>query len=281
MPAPCDVWTVRQAMAMAQSRGLDRLDAQILLSHVLARPRSWLLAHDDCQLERHQAHILEGLMDRRAAGEPVAYLLGEKEFHGLTLHVSPAVLVPRPDTETLVDWALDLLRGELRALHQAKVVDLGTGSGAIALALKHAYPSASVMALDTSRDALAIAQQNAQRLNLDIKWGQGDWWEAAAGSRFHLAISNPPYVAEHDPHLEALRYEPQLALTPGGDGLSSLCQIITQAPGHLEPAGWLLVEHGHDQADAVMAMMLQTHFESVATRQDLAGNARCTGGRLR
>jgi release factor glutamine methyltransferase len=279
MSSSPDSWTVQEAMDTARSRGLDRLDAQILLSHVLIRPRSWLLAHDDFRLDAQQVHNLRALIDRRASGEPIAYLLGEKEFHGLTLRVSPDVLIPRPDTETLVDWALELLSGELGALMQPKVIDLGTGSGAIAVALKQAYPSASMTALDMSAAALDIARQNAQRLGLDIGFEQGDWWEAVCSHRFHLAISNPPYIAGHDPHLAALKHEPQLALTPGGDGLDAFRQIIEDAPEHLEPGGWLLLEHGYDQAGAVSSM-LGARFELIATRHDLSGNARCTGGRL-
>jgi release factor glutamine methyltransferase len=268
------VKTVGEVMAKARAVGVDRLDVQLLLAHVLERARSWLLANDDAPLTDMQQSVLGALIDRRAAGEPLAYLVGEKEFHGIALHVSPAVLIPRPDTETLVDWAVELLRNNAAP----NVLDMGTGSGAIALALKHQRPLASVTALDTSAEALAVARGNARRLQLDIRLLLSDWWQAVAGERFNLIVSNPPYIAGDDEHLAALRHEPLLALTPGGDGLSALRQIVAGAPQHLEPGGWLLLEHGHDQSQAVAAMLHAQHFHSVTTRHDLAGHSRCTGG---
>lgn len=274
--------TVATALLAAKSLGIDRLDAQLLLSHLLDRPRSWLLAHDDTILP---AGVLERLMPwlaRRADGEPLAYLLGEKEFHGLTLAVSPDVLVPRPDTETLVDWALALLRdtGMVPPWPEAPgVLDLGTGSGAIALSIKHGHPGAQVTALDASPNALKVAIGNATRLGLDIELMHSEWWRNVSGRRFHLAVSNPPYIAGDDQHLAALRHEPRFALTPEGDGLQCLRDIIQEAPDHLLPGGWLLLEHGHDQSRQVTDLLKARGFSFVSTRFDLAGLARCTGGR--
>ena len=191
------------------------------------------------------------------------------------LQVGPAVLVPRPDTETLVDWALELLAG----IEAPQVADLGTGSGAIALALKHRYPTAQVCAVELSAAALEVAQANAVRLGLTLEFVQGSWWQPLQGRHFHLVVSNPPYIAGHDPHLDALRHEPALALTPGGDGLSALAQIVREAPAHLHAGGWLLLEHGYDQQEAVQQLLTEAGFVAVSTRADLAGRPRCSGGR--
>ncbi|HEY0856347.1 MAG TPA: peptide chain release factor N(5)-glutamine methyltransferase [Albitalea sp.] len=271
---------IRDALARARERGVDRLDAQLLLASLLQRPRSWLIAHDDAALDAQQASRFGEWLDRRAAGEPLAYLLGEKEFHGLALHVTPDVLVPRPDTETLVDWALALLAGPLAGGGGSRVVDLGTGSGAIALAIKHGAPQSQVSAVDRSPAALAVARANGKRLQLEVEWQLGDWWTPLDGRRFHLAVSNPPYVADGDAHLAALLHEPRPALASGPDGLDALRHIIAHAPRHLEPGGWLLLEHGHDQAAAVHALLAEAGFGEVQSRRDLAGIARCTGGRL-
>ncbi len=267
---------VAAALAMARASGLERLDAQLLLSRVLQQPRSWLIGHDDAALTPAQQQAFAGACRRRADGEPLAYLLGEREFHGLMLQVSPAVLVPRPDTETLVDWALELLAGT----KAAQVADLGTGSGAIALALKHRHPEAEVCAVDCSAAALEVARVNAERLRLRLELLQGDWWQPLQGRQFHLVAGNPPYIAGDDPHLDALRHEPTLALTPGGDGLAALAQIVQAAPAHLHAGGWLLLEHGHDQHQAVQQLLRKAGFAAVQTRADLAGRPRCTGGRL-
>ena len=269
--------TVAQALSAARARGLDRLDTHMLLTHLMQKSRSWLLANDDAVLNEEQQQLMHSLIERRASGEPVAYLLGQKEFYGLTLRVSSAVLVPRPDTETLVDWALELMRGFSAP---ASVLDMGTGSGAIALALKHNLPSARVTALDASAGALEVAMHNATQLQLDVQFLQSDWWERVTGQRFNLIVSNPPYVSGDDEHLVALQHEPQMALTPGGDGLGALRHIAAGAPAHLNSGGWLLLEHGHNQAPAVTAMLVEQGFGLVTTRHDLAGIPRCTGGRL-
>ena len=271
--------TVAQALAEARAMGVDRLDAQLLLARALGRTRTWLLAHDDATLGDEQAAALRADLLRRSQGEPLAYLLGEKEFHGLTLHVNPHVLVPRPETELLVDWGLELCGGALTHAARASLLDLGTGSGAIALALKHALPAAQVSASDISPQALAVARANAQRLGLAIEFHQGSWWDGLDGQRFHIVLSNPPYIEPDDPHLPALRHEPRMALTPEGSGLRALEAIVSGASAHLEPGGWLLLEHGHDQAADVQALLSQHGFSSPQTRQDLAGLPRCTGAR--
>ncbi|NKI93875.1 peptide chain release factor N(5)-glutamine methyltransferase [Rhizobacter sp. SG703] len=273
--------TVDAALAGARGAGLDRLDAQLLLGAVLGRDRSWLIAHGDDAMPADRAADFDALVARRLAGEPVAYLLGRKDFHGLALQVSPAVLVPRPDTETLVDWALELLGGELAGTGAPQVLDLGTGSGAIALAIKHRCPRADLSAVDTSPDALAVAAGNASALGLPLALLRGHWWAPVAGRRFDLVVSNPPYIAGDDHHLDALRHEPRLALTPGGDGLDSLREIIAGASAHLRDGSWLLLEHGHDQAREVQALLAAAGLCDVATRRDLGGHERCTGGRWR
>jgi release factor glutamine methyltransferase len=268
--------TLRQALAQAAAQGVARLDAQLLLLHVLRRPagdRAWLIAHDDDAMPPAFQLRYEALCQRRADGEPVAYLTGEKEFFGLPLAVDARVLVPRPDTETLVEWALEVLR-ELPSPH---VVDLGTGSGAIALALQSARPDARVEAVDRSADALAVAGDNARRLGLPVTFRQASWLEGAG--TYDLVVSNPPYVAAGDPHLQSLRHEPLSALVAGADGLDDLRAIAAAAPGHLRPGGWLLLEHGHDQARAVRDWLTAAGLTAVASRNDLAGIARCSGGR--
>jgi release factor glutamine methyltransferase len=270
--------TVAGALRDARTAGVDRLDAQLLLVRVLGSSRSWLLAHDQAALSATQAAQWQAWLARRAAGEPLAYVFGEKEFHGLMLEVDPAVLVPRPDTELLVDWALERLAAASGPT--PRVVDLGTGSGAIALAVKHRHPAADMTATDASPAALAVARRNADRLGLDVALHEGSWWEALGTECFDLALGNPPYIAGSDPHLAALRHEPLGALTPGGDGLAALREIIAGAPAHLESGGWLIVEHGYDQAEVVRALLQQHGFVDVQTRIDLGGQPRCSGGHL-
>jgi release factor glutamine methyltransferase len=270
---------LRQAETQGKDHGLTRLDAQRLLLHALSRDpndRAWLLAHDTDSLPEPTGERFQALLARHANNEPMGYLIGEQAFFGLSLQVDLRVLVPRPDTETLVQWALDLLD----TLPQPPtLLDLGTGSGAIALALKSQRPSAAVHASDASEAALTVARSNADRLKLAITFHTGDWFDAVPGMRFHLIVSNPPYIAEGDTHLSALRHEPISALTAGPDGLSDIRRLVDSAPDHLHPGGWLLLEHGFDQAESVRTLLLSRGFDAVTSRNDLAGTARCSGGR--
>jgi release factor glutamine methyltransferase len=270
--------TVAALLAEARALGLARLDAQLLLAQVVRRSRTWLLAHDDEAIAAGDAARARALFAQRASGVPLAYLSGTREFRGLELAVTSDVLVPRPETEALVDWALEWLPPTRPGAAPA-VVDLGTGSGAIALALKHARPDLAVSATDASPAALAVAADNARRLGVALEARQGDWWAAVAGRRFALAVSNPPYIAAGDPHLAALCHEPAGALTPGGDGLDALRAIVAGAAAHLEPGAPLLLEHGHDQGAAVRALLAAAGFEAIETRRDLAGLDRLSGGR--
>lgn len=267
--------TVASLLEAARAAGVGRLDAQVLLGHVLGRSRAWLIAHDDEPVDLAATAEMARLLQQRARGVPVAYLVGEREFHGLMLKVRPDVLVPRPETEGLVDWVLELFEASV----PARVADLGTGSGAIALALRHRRPPMQLTAVDVDPAALAVARENAARLRLPLECLQGRWFAPLAGRRFDCVVSNPPYVDADDPHLQALGSEPLLALTPGPDGLAALDEIIRDAPAHLEPGGWLLLEHGRDQATAVRRLLAERGFADIATRTDLAGLPRCTGGR--
>lgn len=269
--------TVAAALAGARAAGLSSLDAQVLLSRVLGVPRTALIAGDDRLLTAGQDSRWIEWCERRAGGEPVAYLLGEKEFCGLMLEVTPDVLVPRPETERLVDWACELASAWPGP---PSIVDLGTGSGAIALAIKHRLMHAQVTATDVSASALAVARRNAERLHLAIEIVESAWWAALAGRRFDIVVSNPPYIAGDDTHLEALKHEPRLALTPGRDGLSAVTAIVAAAGAHLAEGGWLLVEHGFDQAAAVRKCFEAAGLEAIDTRADLAGHPRASVGRL-
>jgi release factor glutamine methyltransferase len=272
--------SLQHSLQTAIQAGLDRLDAQLLLLHALGKPqtdRAWLITHDNESLSEHQNLMFQVLCKRRQMGEPLAYIVGSKSFFGLDLQVDQRVLVPRPDTETLVEWALTF--SETRS-----VLDMGTGSGAIALALKSVRPDWQVTALDASADALMVAQNNAKVLNLNVNFVQSSWFEALQNhkfsSKFDLIVSNPPYIVEGDPHMAALAYEPKQALTSGADGLDDIRHIITQAPDFLTSGGWLLLEHGYDQAAAVRDLLEQRGFMQVQSRQDLAGIERCTGGQF-
>ncbi len=272
--------TLADALRHAATACLDRLDAQMLLLHALGRSphdRAWLIAHDSDMMPVNAEARWTALLQRRQAGEPVAYLLGEREFGGLTLQVDARVLVPRPDTEVLVEWALDTLPPQGGSV-SPRLLDLGTGSGAIALTITSRRPDVQVTATDASADALAVAHANAQRLGLPVRFAHGTWLAAVPDEHFHVIASNPPYIAEADPHLAALTHEPISALTAGPDGLQDIRQIVAQAPGALHPGGWLLLEHGHDQAFAVREMLAALGFIAVSSRQDLAGIERCTGG---
>jgi release factor glutamine methyltransferase len=269
--------TVREALLQAAQQGLDRIDAQLLLLQALGRDtndRAWLVAHDGDALTPEQSSRFVQHCQLRTQGEPVAYILGQREFYGLMLQVDARVLDPRPDTETLVDWALSLLPP--MAPHH--VLDLGTGSGAMALALSSQRPVAQVSAVDKSTEALAVARANGQRLGLRVTWKQGSWFEPLAGERFDLIVSNPPYIREDDPHMARLTHEPRMALTSGVTGLDDIARIASQAPAHMNTGAWLLLEHGHDQAADVAALLARHGFVSITHRHDLAGIARCTGG---
>ncbi len=268
--------------------GLDRLDAQLLLLLAfgttpaeLGARRTWLLAHADDAVPAAAHSRFEKYLQRRSAGEPLAYITGHKEFFGLELQVDARVLVPRPDTETLVQWTLEVLTGPIPVDFDPPfaTLDLGTGSGAIALALKHARPDLQVDAVDASSDALAVAQANACRLGLLVRFSQG-WWLDRVTRRYHCIIANPPYVAAHDPHLAALAHEPIQALVSGPDGLRDIRHIVQAAQSRLWPDAWLLLEHGHDQALAVRTMFAQAGYHSIESRRDLTGHARCTGGQV-
>jgi release factor glutamine methyltransferase len=268
-------WTLAQSLARAQAQGLERIDAQLLHLFALGRApqeRAWLIAHDNDPLDEATLARLEPLLQRRATGEPLAYITGHKEFFGLSLQIDGRVLDPRPDTETLVEWALECMPPSA----VFDVIDLGTGSGAIALALQQQRPLARVSAVDASRDALDVAEANARRLKLPVRFLHSHWLREVTGT-FDLVVSNPPYIRADDPHLAALTHEPLQALASGEDGLDDIRAIIEQATARLKAGGWLLLEHGYDQAEAVRALFQQAGWKNVQSRQDLARIARCTG----
>ena len=255
-------------------RALEAREARLLLARATGFSEASVLAHPERSLPAEaEARFLE-FAARRARGEPIAYLLGEIEFYGLRLAVNPSVLIPRPETELLVELAL--------ARKPASVLDLGTGCGAIALAIKRHLPEARVVGVEASMGALAVAARNAVKLGLDVELRHGLWFEPVAAERFDLVVSNPPYVAEGDPHLEQgdLRFEPRQALVSGTDGLDSMREIVSGAPAYLNSRGWLLVEHGFGQDQAVRALLQQAGFEGIGTWPDLAGIARVSGGGL-
>jgi len=260
--------TVEEAL---RSSGIDPREARLLLAAATGGSEGALLAFSEKVLSAEAEKQYLAFIARRAAGEPVAYILGRKEFYGMELEVTPAVLVPRPETELLVDLAL--------ARKPASVLDLGTGSGAIALALKRHLPSARVVAADASAEALAVARRNAARFGLDIEWRLGRWFEPLAGERFEGIVCNPPYVTVGDPHLAALPFEPRLALLAGADGLDAIRLVAREAPAHLVPGGWLLLEHGMGQHEAVRALLEAAGLETEAGWPDLAGIPRVAGGR--
>ena len=291
--------TVQAALLRAQKQAITKVDARMLLLLALGQDSlntAWLLAHDQDDLTPPQAVTYSALCTRRRAGEPVAYITGFKEFYGLRLVVDKRVLDPRDDTETLVDWALEIMRTtstdllESTAHHRQpakdglidantfKALDLGTGSGAIALALQSKCPAWQVHATDASKDALAVARANAHSHQLAVQFHQGNWFDAVQGEKFHLIASNPPYIAATDPHLTALTHEPLQALASGADGLDDIRQIISQAPARLEEGGWLLLEHGYDQAASVRALLQKAGFSRVDSRRDLTDIERCSGG---
>lgn len=261
----------------SQTDGLPPLERRILLSHVTGLSRIQLITRADHALSAEESERLHALCTRRLAGEPIAYLTGEREFFGLSFRVDPAVLIPRPETELLVERAQQVLP------QHGRLLDMGTGSGAIAIALAHSRPDADITALDVSAEALLVAKENADRLGVRVHLMQSDWFSALdATVRFDVIVSNPPYIVAGDTHLSQgdLRFEPIDALTDHADGLSALRTLCRHAPDHLEAAGWLLMEHGYDQAAAVRGLLEEAGFGDVQSWRDLAGIERVSGGRL-
>ncbi|CAN4275542.1 HemK Methylase of polypeptide chain release factors [Methylophilaceae bacterium] len=256
------------------------MEARLLLQQVLGVNRAWLIAHSNDALHTNRDGEFQALITRRLAGEPIAYLIQQREFYGLTLCVSPDTLIPRPDSETLVDAALAKIP-HLSAM-PITVLDLGTGSGAIALAIARNRPQACVLAVDTSDAALAVAQHNASQLQLsNVQFALSDWYANLTEQRFDIIVSNPPYIAQNDPHLSQgdLRFEPLSALAAGLDGLDDIRQITEQGLVHLKPQGWLMLEHGYDQAATVRDLMAQAGLVDITSKQDLGGNERVTLGK--
>jgi release factor glutamine methyltransferase len=270
--------TIATALSEAQ-HAIGRLEARVLLRHVLQCDEAWLIAHDDEQLTAAQTAAYGALIARRAAGEPVAYLTGSREFYGRDFKVTPAVLIPRPETELLVELALQRLPVD----GGGRVLDLGAGSGCIGITIAAERPDAQVTLVDASADALEVARINAHRwapMNTTIL--SSDWYDAIDDARYDLIASNPPYVAAGDAHLQQgdLRFEPHSALVAGADGLADLRRIVAGAPAHLLPGGWLICEHGHDQAEACTALLRQSGFIHIFTARDLADIHRVSGGQV-
>jgi release factor glutamine methyltransferase len=256
-----------------RTSGIDAREARLLLAAATGFSEAAVLAFQERDIPAEAEERFLGFVQRRSKGEPVAYILGHKEFFSLDLVVNPAVLVPRPETELLVDLVL--------GRKPASVLDLGTGSGAIALAIKRHLPGARVVASDASAAALEVAKRNATRLNLDVEFRHGRWFEAVADERFEAIVCNPPYVAAGDPHLAHLQFEPMLAITSGADGLDAMRVVVKEAPQHLLPGGWLLLEHGMEQQDAVRALLEAAGLEAATGWPDLAGIPRVAGGRVK
>lgn len=256
-------------------RRIPRLDARLLMQHLLGITHAQYLADPDRKLNGAEVEAFMTLVLRRERGEPVAYLLGEKDFYSRSFRVTSDVLIPRPDTELIVTLALK----RLKTLTWPRVLDLGTGSGAIAVTIACEHPEAAVVAVDVSPAALAVARENADRLGGKVGFIESDWFSALGDEAFDLIVANPPYVAARDPHLlqDGLPFEPDLALTDGADGLSCIRRIVADAPAHLVAGGLLLIEHGYDQAEAVRGLLQAGPFTEIATWQDLSGNDRVTG----
>ncbi len=267
---------IDQVLSQARSR-IVMAEARRLLCHLLDRPHAWLAAHGDEVLSEAEALRFVDLVGRRAEGEPIAYLVGCREFYGRSFSVAPGVLIPRPETELLVDLGIARL-GTRRA---SAILDLGTGSGCLGVTLALEIPAARVTATEMSPAALFLAGRNARELKASVRVIESDWFSAVAERNFDLIVANPPYIAENDPHLchGDLRFEPPQALSSGPDGLDAIRAIIAQARSHLVPGGWLLVEHGFDQAPAVAALLQAAHFDDIEQHRDLAGILRICGGR--
>lgn len=267
---------------IADTRGLDkreaRLEARVLAAHAWQVSHAWLIAHDTDPLSDAKVTAFETLLNRRMAGEPIAYLTGTREFYGRPFRVSPDVLIPRPDTELLVELAL----ARMPAGQAMDVLDLGTGSGCIATTLALERPLTRLTAVDRSAAALAIARQNAEDLGADVEFLASDWFAALAGQNFDLIVSNPPYIAAADPHLSRgdVRFEPLSALAAGLDGLDDLRRLIAEASAHLKPGGTLLLEHGYDQADAVQDLLRARGIRQPQSWSDLSGILRVSGGEV-
>ncbi len=266
--------TLRRLLA---GSNLPDLEAKVLAQHALGVSRAWLVARLDEPVDVQQARAVERLYARRQSGEPVAYITGEREFYSLDFAVSPAVLIPRPETELLVALALQALEGR-----GGRVLDLGTGSGAVAVAIAHHAPDAEVWALDASEKALEVARANVDRHRVNVRLVRSDWFSRLPAERFDVIVGNPPYVAENDPHLREgdLRYEPHDALATGADGLAAIRSIVAQAPRHLEAGGALFLEHGWDQAERCRDLLAACGFHGVTSWDDLAGIPRVSGGNV-
>lgn len=273
--------SIKSALAFATvklNHDEAKLEAQLLLQHVLNVNRAWLIAHENDALQANQHAAFEALLNRRLNGEPIAYILGGRAFYGLDLLVTPDTLIPRPDTETLVEAAL----AQIPIAAHPSILDLGTGSGAIALAIAKNRPQASVIAVDASKAALAVAKKNAQNLSIDnVEFVLSNWFQHLNNQPFDVILSNPPYIEENDAHLSQgdLRFEPISALSSGEDGLNDIRQIIENSLVHLLPQGWLMLEHGFNQADKVADLMANTGFVSIETIKDFGGNNRVTIGK--
>ena len=271
--------TITLGGALQEAKGkIDRLDARLLLQYAASCTHADLLARPETPLIGPAFDQFVEWVARRAAGEPLAYLVGEAEFRGRIFQVSPDVLIPRPETEVLIELALEKQKG----LAQPTVVDLGTGSGIVAISLALECSAARVSAVDLSATALAVARNNAGRLGAQVNFMEGDWFGPLAGQRFDIVVANPPYVADGDPHLglNGLPFEPQMALTDGADGLNCIRRIVAEAAEHLNPGGWLLFEHGYDQGEASRNLLTAAGFKAASTFPDLAGIDRVSGGHL-
>jgi len=254
-----------------------KLEARLLLEHILNVNQAWLITHADDTINAEDNQQFQALLARRLSGEPIAYILGEREFYGLTFKTSPDTLIPRPDTETLVETALS----KIEATSADDILDLGTGTGAVALSIAKHRPAATVTAVDSSEGALTVAQENAKVLDItNTHFLKSDWFAGLENKTFSLIVSNPPYIEDDDPHLSQgdLRFEPRTALASGTDGLDDIRQIIAQAPAHLKISGWLMFEHGYQQAEAVSTLLKNAGFSAIETIQDLGGNDRVTIG---
>jgi release factor glutamine methyltransferase len=269
--------TVRAALDEAEQR-IDALDARVLLCRAIERDPAYLIAHPEATLRISELETYQALVERRAQGEPVAYITGEREFYGRSFQVTPAVLIPRPETELLVDLALERMPAD-----GTRALDLGTGSGCVAISLASERSQSKILALDQSVEALTVARRNAVAAHVgNVAFLQSDWFAALRRELFGVIVANPPYVATDDPHLAAgdLRFEPRAALDGGPDGLVAVRRIVVEAKEHLEPGGWLLFEHGHDQGERARLLLHAEGYEEIFTAHDLAGIDRVSAGRL-